>query len=254
MTSFYFGTPFLSKQVAVNWEKSVTMLNSMLASVANQSCKDFHHLIACHEIPPIKNEYKSFVTFIPVNSSIPQNRAEMLADKGYKKQVIGHYLHQRVGSAYLMLLDADDLIHRNLVDYVLENKSPHGYLINQGFMYYFGAKKILPLTRNFDQQCGSCAIFYLTQDELPKTLTDEDNRYSSFKSHRFWGEKAETEGRPLQAIPYPAAIYLRTDDISLSSQIVTQKGFKRLKVLAKRFLIEKPISETIKIDFALETQ
>ncbi|EXJ09018.1 hypothetical protein [Nitrincola nitratireducens] len=252
MNSFYFGTPFLSKQVAVNWEKSVKMLNAMLASVANQSCLDFHHIIACHEIPPIKEEYKSFVTFINVNSPIPKNRAEMLADKGYKKQAIGNYLRQKKGSTYLMLLDADDLIHRNLVDYVLKNKNPHGYLINKGYMYYFGAKKILPITKSFDQQCGSCAIFYLTHDELPLTLKDEDNRYSRFKSHRLWSQQAKSEERPLQAIPYPAAIYIRTDDISLSSQILPHKGFKRLRILIKRLLIEKTISEAIKIDFAIE--
>lgn len=186
MKDFYFGTPFLSKQAAVNWDQSVALLNSMLASFSNQTSKNFHHLIACHEIPPIAKEFESFVTFIQLSTPIPKNRSEMLLDKGMKKQAIGCYLRNANFNGYLMLLDAVDFVHKDLVKYSLKDGDKNGYLINKGCMCYQGSKKIIFVNENFDKQCGSCAIFNLKNDELPTALTDENNRFSQFKSHRDW--------------------------------------------------------------------
>ncbi len=121
----YFGIPLISRQAARNWDVITRLFNNTLASIFNQSNGNFKVLVACHDIPTIDPSYKSKTEFLPVDAPIPVTNAERMSDKGKKKQALAKRLHE-LGGGYLMFLDADDLVHRELVSYVLSQQHPHG--------------------------------------------------------------------------------------------------------------------------------
>lgn len=250
MTMFYFGIPFISKHAAVDWDKSVALLNNTLSSVAQQTDKRFRCLIACHDIPDVREEYKPFITFLPIDTPPPDSLSLMRQDKGRKKREIAVHLRQQ-GGGYLMFLDADDLVHKKLVEHALAQQAEHGYILKHGYMYYTGARKIMPVEGVFDQQCGSCAIFRFAPDDLPTSVEDETRYFSMFYKHATWEETARQHNRPLQPVPFPAAIYIRSPEISISGRFFPEIGVKYFKRKIKQWLRETSITPTIRTDFCL---
>ncbi len=249
---FTFGTPLISKAAAVDWDKTVALLNDTLGSLAQQTDKRFRSLIACHDIPEIREEFKPFVTYLPVDTPIPKEIMEMRRDKGRKKREIAMRLRS-LGGGYLMILDADDLVHKDLVKYALEANAPHGYIVKNGYMVYSGAEYALPLTGDFNQQCGSCGIFRLNVEDLPKDVSDEGSYYDTFGSHRTWEEKAKADGRPMQAVPFPAVIYLRSPDITISGRFFPEIGWRGIKKQVKLLLKRRRITPAMRADFGLKS-
>lgn len=246
---FYFGIPLISKGAALNWPQAVQLLNSTLGSIAQQTDKRFHCLIACHDIPPIEEAYKPFVTFLPVDMPIPQGIMEMRRDKGRKKKEIGMHL-RKLGGGYLMFLDSDDLVHKDLVKHVLEQGSPNGYIIYSGFEYNSGSSRLM-LHKNFNHICGSCGIFRLDPEDLPKDADDNECFFSKLQSHKEFENVCRAHGRPLTPIIFPAAVYLRTADITISTRFFKTKGLKSFKKHIKELMLRKKLTPEICQDFRL---
>ncbi len=52
---------------------------------------------------------------------------------------------RKLGGGYVMMLDADDLVSNRLVEYVLNDKDPHGYIVEVGYAYDWKANLIAPI-------------------------------------------------------------------------------------------------------------
>jgi len=245
----YFGIPLISKAAATDWDAVVSLLNNTLEAIAQQTDSRVHCLIACHDIPEIENDYKAFVTFLPVEAPIPQSVMEMRADKGLKKMQIGVAL-RRYGGGYLMFLDSDDLVHKDLAAHVLGQAAPYGYIVKHGYEYYSDSRQ-LTLEKTFDQVCGSCAIFNLDVESLPRSVEDETCFYSKLRSHRAFEEVCAEAGRPLQPIVFPAVIYLRTVGVTISRRFFEATGMRAVKNKVKRYLHKKKLTSTICDSFSL---
>lgn len=246
----YFGIPLISKGASVNWGHTVDLLQNTLSSIAQQTDKRVHTFIACHDTPPIHQRFQNMVTFLPIETPIPVTMNEMRADKGRKKQEIGAHL-RTLGGGYLMFLDSDDLIDKDLAAYVLNTKNPFGYIIKSGYEYYSSTNSLLLQKGNFDQLCGSCAIFNLHPQDLPKNAEDKDCFYSKLQSHREFENVCRQHNRPLSSITFPAAIYLRTKDISLSTRFFKTTGFKLWKKRIKNVWLRKKLTPQIRSNFHL---
>ncbi len=108
---------------------------------------------------------------------------------------------------YVMYMDADDCIHRNLVRYVHDHPAKSGYYFEYGYLHVEGKKWVWKLN-DFHQYCGTSALHYCTADELPVDLNDDRDKYPILR----WGHPAikrvkEELGRPLDPLPFPGAVY-----------------------------------------------
>lgn len=250
-TMLYFGIPLISKDASVNWDQTVNLLNNTLSSIAQQTDKRVHALIACHDIPPIAKRFQPLVTFLPVDSPIPQTVEAMRADKGRKKQEIGLHLRS-LGGGYLMFLDSDDLIDKDLASYVLNTQDPSGYIIKSGYEYYSDTGNLLLQKGNFDQICGSCAIFNLKEEDLPQHAEDKECFFGKLQSHRGFEAVCRQNNRPLSTIPFPAAVYLRTSNFSLSTRFFKASGLRLWKQRIKNALLRKKLTPQIRSNFHLQ--
>ena len=122
-----------------------------------------------------------------------------------------------LGGGYLMIVDADDLVSSDLVAFVGRNAHPHGYLVTAGYVFDAPSGAIaftypLPAFEKwpFDRVCGTSALVRFAPDELP-----HDNGDGSLFGRIFGGRhksvrsRAAAAGRPLAALPFRAAVYVR---------------------------------------------
>ncbi len=121
-----------------------------------------------------------------------------------------------------MMLDADDLVSNRLVDYVLKDGDPNGYLVESGYAYDWKANLIAPIPgvwgKGFDNVCGSCSVINFAPDDLPPLRGgDESVDYLAkhLKQHSHWKHVMREAGRPLKSLPFPAAVYVLNHDNNL---------------------------------------
>lgn len=136
-------------------------------------------------------------------------------DKEKKRRLIGAALRQREEPFYVMFLDADDLIHKDLCHYIHNDNNQRGYLIEQGYTVDLARHRI-SCQGQFDQRCGSCYVGYFKPEDLPHHADDLANLFAAFTRHTDFEGVAVTAGRAPKIVPFPAAAYLTQHESSLT--------------------------------------
>src|SRR5690606_8310594 len=72
---------------------------------------------------------------------------------------------------YYMVLDADDLLHRDLVKFALDIKDPNGYILNEGYEYFIKQNKIIQRS-DMANICGSTTIIHKQHISLNYEIKD----------------------------------------------------------------------------------
>lgn len=248
----YFGIPLISRGAANSWDAATRLFNNTLASIYNQSNDQFRVLVACHDIPVIEPQYAIKTKFIQVQRPIPQTSDEKMQDKTAKKLVLGCHLRS-LGGGYLMFLDADDLVHRDLVDYALTQQHPHGYVLKRGYELNVRQRKVRPL-RQLDKYCGSCAIINFQPQDLPRSPQDQHPGcyFLKFKAHSTWEKVAAEHNRHLAKVPFEAAVYVRNTGQNHSSTVPNLRHRLRLKQQLLALLENRAVSREIQDDFCIQ--
>ncbi|WP_438766462.1 hypothetical protein [Kushneria sp. TE3] len=211
---FYFGIPLRARARCRDWALVCRNLERTLACLSRQQCGDFRVLIACHERPDI-DTHGLDVEFVLADTPLPppvDDKGLTGSDKPVKKRLIGVALSRQVDKPfYYMHLDADDLVHPELVARVFADDNQRGYLINQGVMFdcatgTFG--QCGPLHSPFWQHCGSCAIVYFLHEELPRALSAKDAYFTRFTGHKQYHDIACEHGRPLAPLTGDMGVYM----------------------------------------------
>lgn len=206
-----FGIPLRAKEFSNNWDLVCKNLERTLSSLSRQNDLDFKVYIASHDYPPI-NFYNLNVRILLAPFPPPKNNDEIGRDKGRKKRMIGTALREEgYESLYFMHLDADDLVDPTLVEFVRKDNNNRGYLMSKGYMCDIANKSIAICNENnspFYKHCGSCAIVYFKNDELPMNYQDNNCYFSKLKNHTKYKEVAKNYGRPLKLLKNYMVVYL----------------------------------------------
>jgi hypothetical protein len=131
-----------------------------------------------------------------------------------KRRFIGAWLRGTlVGpDAYVMFLDADDLVHKAIVDYAL-GRGHGSYVIGQGYVLDLAAGLLWHRRNGFHLTCGSSFVCRFSRDELPMSWEDAASPFGQFGSlpdqrgHTKYDQVAAELGRPSAAVPFPAVVY-----------------------------------------------
>lgn len=259
-----FVIPLKSKKVTSDWAVTCRLLDQTLNSLALQTCKDFRAVVVGHEKPNLSNTAWQIAEYITSPFDLPIIKGNYkyykdfnrISDK-YHKIVTGIQFFRRENLSYLMVLDADDLIHKDLVDYVLKEKDPNGYIIKKGYQYYMKSKRLI-YKQNLDKICGSTTIIHVDLVEFPEMVNNES--ISSLQSTSIpWGHLAHSEmeayfqqnNKPLRIIPLPGVVYVMQHGQNASDEFretLNSKLRERLKI----FLKGKPVSCEILTNFGIQ--
>lgn len=211
---FTFGIALIPRASAQNWRLIEALLDLTLTSVRAQRDPDFRVVIAGHDRPRIIPDDRRF-TFVevdwPVQEPGPHN-----ADSGRKKHAINDLVLAR-GGGLLMLLDADDWVHVQLVEAAraMIGQDQIGALIESGLITDFQTLRVavLPHPRVFDGEfhrvCGSSAVARLRPDDADRLRRDP---WNVLGSHHQWLEVAREHGAELARLPVSGDYVINTSE------------------------------------------
>jgi len=219
-----FGISIPSASIG-DWQHTCVMLNLTLTSSLAQTDPRFRVIIAGHEKPELQIMQDERVQFIRSHRQVPKILEDRIIDKNHKRD-LALKRHCENGAGYFMPLDADDLVHRDLVKYILSDDNRLGYSIRRGYALDWQNRILAPVPGawnvSFDNVCGSSTIFYLQTNDFINE--DHPSKYKKpvffTTSHAYWRVASQEWGRPLSDVPFPACIYIlnHSQNLSFSKQ------------------------------------
>lgn len=251
-----FGITIPSSSIG-NWQHTCAMLNLTLTSALAQTDPRCSVIIGGHEKPDMEIMQDKRIQFIKSDRRVSKDKNDKNKDNIHKRDLILKR-HCEEGAGYFMPLDADDLVHNDLVKYILNDDNKLGYSIRNGYTLDWQNKRFAPIpgawNASFDNVCGSSAIFYLQPDDF----IDEDHpsKYAKpaifYASHGYWRVTAQEWGKPLSDIPFPACIYVVNHSQNMSFSIQrTQIRQKNIIENIKKYKIDN--TDNILSDFSIKS-
>jgi hypothetical protein len=229
-----FGISLASRRVSVDWGRTQELLGHTLRSLLNQSDPRFSVVICGHERPELAELADPRVRFVEADGSPPRDSSGFRGDKMRKRRMIGSILRQR-GGGYFFPLDADDLVHRDVVAHALRDDNRRGYLIETGYTLDYANRNLAPVpgawSVSFDRGCGSSAAIFFAPDDLPVNSEPDNGLYFNlFQSHAYWRLVAEEFGRQLDPLPFPGGVYVVNHAQNLSFRL-QRKGVRTENII-----------------------
>jgi hypothetical protein len=231
-----FCVPLRAKEISKDWDKVVMLFNRTLESIYNQSNPNFRVYIACHQIPSLNKVYDDRVQFIVVKTKIPVTYLDMMDDKDSKiytcQNAARKYLiEQKMGGAYFMNVDSDDLVSRRISDFVSTTATKSVYTSKYGFIYFEG-NTYMKKARRLERTCGSCFIIYLKIDQLPQN--DQGYLSNNIDKCPFTPHHSDIRHNLVEVkkwshgyVPFPTTIYI-VNNVNVSNFANHQVGRNRM--------------------------
>jgi hypothetical protein len=220
---FMFGISLASKGASADWGRTQELLGHTLRSLLNQSDPRFSVVICGHERPDLPELADPRFLFTKCDRRPPMRSDGFRADKMRKRRLIASVLRKR-GGGYFFPLDADDLVHRDVVAHTLSDDNRKGYLIDRGYALDYGSGILAPIpgawSVPFDRVCGSSAVIFFRPEELPTGGDiDKDLYFNLFQSHAYWPIVAEEFDRSFTSFPFAGGIYVVNHAQNLSFRL-----------------------------------
>ena len=227
-----FATPLISKNRAFDWDVICANLAATVRSLRNQTSDQWRMLI-CGQDQPKGITFDAHVQFLPY--AVPDTETDKNAlnfDKWLKiKQMTAHLSTSESGDGYLFQLDADDIVHPDLVAHITADNNGQGYYITHGYMMdlgslqmaYLGARSLRrPFAKSFNRECGSCVAARFDFRQGPAFAEPLNAR----GRHKDMHENLAAYGFILQPVPFAAALYV----VNHGENIRQRRGKKDAKI------------------------
>ena len=147
---------------------------------------------------------------------------------------------------WVMTLDADDLIDRDLVSYMgqVMTSSHTGFILTGG--YIFSTKSgALTVTKGFHRKSGSRCVFKVDRGDLPLNLDDWNCRYSIAIQEQT-SSALRKAGYRVKRITWPAGLYVQGHSESISQDSRTRQDKQsQIKSWPWRKRLKRKISKTV---------
>lgn len=239
-----FIIPLKSPEVSKDWFFVSRLCCRTLNSILRQTYSDLRIILVCNE-PPENYPQDSRLEIVTDSFSIPKERGEIFLDQKLKVKR-GMLACKGFGEGYVMRMDADDFIHRELVDFVKKNYGSNGWYFPKGLVYQEGMKWIY-LRNNFHYSTASSHIVWLTEEDLPESMDTPDEEYFvDLWEHLKLKNTCQQLGRALQPLPFRAATYTigHNESVMLHS-LGNWRSFKKLiwKAVSIRPLTQQHIDD-----------
>ena len=180
LPSFVFAIALKPKSASSDWQLVENNLRRTIRS-ARASDPTASVLVACHDEPELR-DVSDGVTAVRVPFSEPASPADGGRDKSAKRRHAAAWLRETMhddDAVYVMFLDADDLVHRDLVAHVRSGREP-SYVVRSGYIADLERGLVRKRRTEFDKTCGSSFVFRFARAELPTSWDDLAAPFSQF--------------------------------------------------------------------------
>lgn len=173
--------------------------------VANQDA-ELGDLPACFDVvrvdldPPAVSVFKG-------EASEEERRQAVWWDKGYKV-ASGMLFAKKLGSRFVMSVDADDLVSSDLAGLARSDPDSYGWYIDKGWLLPVGSRWGLVIG-DFHNWCGTYAMLRTDLLPLGEDVDSMDPKVVSkiFGHHRDLIPEMIKKNTPLKTVDYRAAVY-----------------------------------------------
>jgi hypothetical protein len=219
--SVAFVTSLRHPDNSASYDRVEALLERTLGSVAGQTATDFSITVVGNRRPSFRLPART--TFVEVDFPAPAPptgphtaRTPFVWDKGTKIGVgIAAVRDQRPD--HVMVFDADDFVHRELVAYVGRHPATQGWVVADGIMYSALRNAYRPIG-GFHRTCGTCFVIpygvYAVPDGLGPGATQAqveaaygERLWRILGAHRDAHTWFAEHGIELAPLPYPGAAY-----------------------------------------------
>ena len=214
--------PLRAKCNSRNWDETSFALKRTLDSIAWQTSREFDCILVGHEPPTfsVKTYEPHNVIFEAVvdrvancflNFHCARERQKAIDFDKNDKLLRGLRKLKSSGTYYshYFALDADDLISRSFVEYVLSSSMNHGGVLQVGYAWDTVSDKIW-LRKDLDRVCGSTSV--LTNKQIPELIEDTAwFRTAHSNMRRFFCDEVGDDYEPILE---PLVCYVHHEDNS----------------------------------------
>lgn len=197
------------------------LLEATLRSLTQQSSQDYVVFVVGNRAPSF--QLPSRVHFVEVDYAPPArvngphaNREGFVRDKGSKIGA-GLIAARQYNPDWVMIFDADDFVHRDLVDFVHRHADAPGWVIQRGWIYS-RARNGYRAQDGFNRTCGTSYVIPFSAYDVPNSIdvgASQQEIIDAFGdvlpnimgAHRNATSWHASRGRELRAVPFRAAVY-----------------------------------------------
>lgn len=216
-----FVTTLRHPHNSADYDRVEMLLQDTLASITRQTCDDYVAIVVGNRKPSFTLPSRAHfieVGFAPPSlDGAPQTgKAPGVWDKGTKVG-IGLIAARQFNPEYVMQVDADDFVHRQLVSFVHDHPGRAGWVLKRGVMYS-RSRNCYTLQRRLFRICGTSFIVpwdaYEVAEDLTVAATQQeiaaafsDSLEAVLGNHRYSLEWWQEHGRTLEPLPFTGAVY-----------------------------------------------
>jgi hypothetical protein len=204
----YFIVPLRSRAASNDWNKVSRLCERTLRSICQQTSRQFRVFLVCRDRPEMNFEHPN-LRIIQEDFPIPEEeKVPQLVDKKRKLWRALIAVREK-GGGYVMGVDADDLVHRTLAALAEANPNSNGWFFPYGYSYDEGGQW-LERHSDFYLRCGTSNIIRIDRDDLPPDMDSPREKYFFLcHGHHVIVDFMARQGRPLKALPFAAAVYVK---------------------------------------------
>ena len=230
-----FIVPLKSRTVSKSWARVSSLFERTARSICAQTDKNFKLIVICNELPEMEFRHPNMefvqVDIFPIESTHEWINRGREDDKA-RRIMAGMAKANEYNPSFVMVVDADDCIRNNLVEYVLSQPLNKGWYVSSGYVHKQGSRWVYKKKNEFQVVCGSSLI--LKPDDVIKAIISDSHGYC------YQHQSLPSNDILLNALPFPGAVYtvLNGENHHMSTtKLSTIKDVKpgaRIKTLVRR--------------------
>jgi glycosyltransferase involved in cell wall biosynthesis len=241
MTCLVFIIPIRHQDSSDNWDVLLDNLEQTVNSICAQTYHDWKCIVVANKgarLPIFPDKFEVCWVDFPPNklyvqgdSRVDEFRDAVRLDKG-KRLFAG--IKSAGDASYLMFVDDDDFIHRDLARFVCENTGGYGWFLDKGLVWEDGSNLLMIYDSGFYKFCGTS---HIVRSDLLRLLDDEtklDVNYIKrmLGSHVYLKDELDKSRTPLVPLPFRGAIYrIGHSDAHSKVKGIVNTFFSRRKVV-----------------------
>lgn len=211
-----FVTTVRHRRNSSDYARVQQLLAESVASWLRQIDGRFAIVVVSNERMPLPADPRIHSVLVDFDPPSPERSARtglaaVLRDKG-TKNAVGLARARELAADYVMFVDADDFVSRELTSFVARNSGAPGWTITDGWRVQTSRRALRRHRGDFHLQCGSSHIVRI--DLLPATPHGTSATQSQLYAEQ--GELLERwlgshmhlhDDLPLAPLPFPGALY-----------------------------------------------
>ncbi|WP_068116559.1 glycosyltransferase family A protein [Tropicimonas marinistellae] len=201
-----FLIKLIGRKDASDWEGVARRLQATLDSVGRQTA-DRVSVFLCGQDLPEGVSCQKALHFIQAPEKLQRIQG---IDKQAKHRIGARAMvDQLEGPAYVVLLDADDIVHPDLSGFLQRDSNGRGYHIEDGYMWDVKRPLVTRLSLDscgmpFHEMCGSCAAIAV---DFSDKRTAKRILCTLPMNHQVLSRHMTAMGQPIDPVPFPCMLY-----------------------------------------------